>query len=1155
MEFRILGPLELVENGHAVDIGGTKQAALLAMLLLHANEIVSSDRLIDALWPARPPETAPKAIQVYVSELRKLVGRGRLLTKAPGYLLRLGRDELDLDRFEALLSEARKQEGESAAAKLREALALWRGPPLAEFADHGFAQSEIAHLEELRISCVEERVDADLAAGRHTELVGELEALVKEYPLRERSRSQLMLALYRSGRQAEALQTYQDARRLLVEQLGIEPSRQLRDLHQAVLNQDAALDLAAERGDATEATTGAFVGRERELDELVRGLNDSFAGRGRLFLVAGEPGIGKSRLADELAVHARKRGARAVVGRCWEAGGAPAYWPWVQSLRACFAETGVEALREQLSTGAADLAQLLPELREAMPDLADPLPLEAETARFRLFEAVSAFLRRAAETRPVLLVLDDLHAADEPSLLMLRFLARELGDSRVLVVAAYRDVDPTVRDPLSATLAELAREPVTRRIELTGLLESDVAEFIARTTKLTPDRAVVAEIHAETEGNPLFVEEVTRFLLREGALEAGVSPAGIRIPQGVRDVIGRRLGRLPDESQRVLTLASVLGREFPIGALARLSECSETALLDALDEAMAARIVEDVTDAPSRLRFAHVLFRDTLYQGLTAGRRLRLHRQAGAVLENFYGDESESHLAELAYHFAEAAPAGDAGKAVDYARRAGDRAAMLLAFEEAARLYRLALTLIHTEEAAENRRTRCELLVRLGDVQARGGDMPAARETFLRAAELARATGWGELLARAALGYGGRFIFTRAADDDRVVPLLKEAAQALDQEQSSLRVRVLARLACALSQHEPDTSKAVSAEALDLARKLDDPATLAYAISGRLWATRAPLDLDERWALSGELIQAGDKERVFEGHGSRLMILLARGDIPGVRRELAAQSQLADELGQPSQRWWTQAHRATLALLEGRLSDAERLIADARDLGERAQSYDAVNYFRLQRFALRREQGRLHEVQTDFERAVEDDPGRPLLRCALATVYWELGKYEQARRLFDEITSDLSQLTPNNDCLLAAALLAEIAAEAEDSERADALYGWLSPCDGLNVDTVEVSTGAVSRYLGQLAATGKRFDQAEDHFASSLAMNERMGARPWYAHTQEDYARTLLARRKRADRKQAAELVAAAHATYSELGMKSHAARASALMQQLSARI
>jgi DNA-binding SARP family transcriptional activator len=1166
MDFCILGPLEVLDDGRQVALGGVRQRALLALLVVHANEPLGTERLIDELWGERPPTTATKTVQVNISRLRRALEQSRaqshpemIVTRERGYELRVDPERIDARRFERLIVQGRgelaAQRPEHAVALLEEALSLWRGPPLAEFAYEPFAQDETARLDELHVGALEQLIDSKLALGRHTEVVGELEQLIREHPYRERLRAQLMLALYRSDRQAEALQAYQDGRHKLVEELGIEPGVRLRELERAILAQDPALALVEREGavpEPAEASRGLFVGRTPELSELVGALDDAISGQGRLALVTGEPGIGKSRLAEELVAQAEARGARVLVGRCWEAGGAPAYWPWVQMMRSYLRGTDTEPLRRQVGTSGGQLAMLLPELRELFRELPEPPSGEAEEARFRLFDATVSFLTSAARVRPLVLVMDDLHAADEPSLLLLRFLTRELRQSRMLVFGAYRNVDPTVRDPLSATLAELTREPVTRRIELVGLLESEVAEYISRAASHTPERSLVVQIHAETDGNPFFVGEVTRLLLREGALEAEAAAGRVRVPESVRDVVGRRLGRLSDDCRRVLVFASVIGREFPLNVVARFSELSDGTLLEVLDEAVAERLVGVVPDARDHLRFAHVLIRDALYEDLTPARRSRLHQRAGEVLEAVYADRLESHLTEVAHHFAEAAPAGNVKKAVSYARRAGERAARLLAFEEAARLYRLALNLIQADDPA-GLGQRCELLLALGDVQARAGDMPAARETFLQAAELAGAIGSGELLARAALGYGGRFVWT-GRDVHGIVPLLERAADTLGQQVSALRVRVLARLANAISQQRPDASDALSAEALALARQLEDPVTLAYAISARLLATRAPTNLDERWTLTDELIAAEDKERAFEGHGYRTIILAARGDIPGLRQELDAMAQLAEELGQPSQRWWTAATRAMLALLEGSFAEAEQLIERARTLADHAVGYDAVMFNEVQRFALCREHGRLSEVLPALEQALEAeraagaDPIRPLLRCTLAVAYWELGRRKDALCLFGELAADdYAQLHVNNDWLLCAALLAELATAAADRERAEALYLRLASFDGLNVDTDEVSTGAVSRYLGLLAAATERFEQAELHFADALAMNERIGARPWLAHTQEDYARALLARGDQAKRGQATKLLAAAHDTYRELGMNTYAERASAL--------
>jgi len=386
-----------------------------------------------------------------------------------------------------------------------------------------------------------------------------------------------------------------------------------------------------------------------------------------------------------------------------------------------------------------------------------------------------------------------------------------------------------------------------------------------------------------------------------------------------------------------------------------------------------------------------------------------------------------------------------ADKAVSGPARVADRAAGLLAFEEAARLYRLALGLTEGNTST-GRRARCELLLGLADVQARAGDMSAAQDTSLDAAELAGEIGSGELLARAVLSHGGRLLFARATANDRLIPLLERAAQALGPEQAPLRVRVLARHANAISQSLPEISSTLSAQALAIARDLHDPATLAYAISARLYATRAPSNLEERWMLTGELIQAPDPEQAFEGHAYRTIISFARGDIPAVRTDLSGMARLAEQLAQPSQRWWVAVTSATLALLEGRNEEAEKLIEHARTQGEQAQSYDARNFYELQRFALCREQGRLSEVLADLEQAAEADPNRPVLRCALAVAMWELGRQDDSRHLLSQIArDDFNELPINNDWLYSAALLAELIASFGDPSQAEALYQRLAP--------------------------------------------------------------------------------------------------------------
>jgi DNA-binding SARP family transcriptional activator len=1135
VEFRILGPLEVVEDGHDLDVGGAKQRALLACLLLHANRVVSSDQLLEALWGEGAPETAQKALQVYVSQLRKALGKERIRTKAPGYEMQVGPGELDLERFQALASEGR----------LTEALTHWRGAPLADFAYEPFAQAEIARLEELRLATLEERIEADLDGGRHASLVGELQGLVRDHPLRERLRAQLMLALYRSGRQAEALEAYHEGRKAMVEELGIEPGRSLRELEQAILRQDPALDLAPASEDSAEvveASRGAFVGREAELKELLTGLEDAVAGRGRVFLLAGEPGIGKSRLAEEVVRRARARGMRVLVGRCWEAGGAPAYWPWVQSLRAYVRSIEPEALRAQLGGGAAEVAQIVPELREILPGLPEPPSLDPDGARFSLFDATAQFLHKASERSPIALVLDDLHAADAPSLLLLQYLARELGSTRMLVLGAYRDVDPIPGQPLTETLAEVAREPVTRRISLAGLSAQDVAEYLEQTAAEIASPELVAALHERTEGNPLFVGETVSLL----ALEGG--GAELAIPDSVRDVITRRLGHLSEECNRVLVLASVLGREFALDALARVGEISVDQLLDTLDEAMAARVVSDVPGVPGRLRFAHVLMRDTLYEGLTTTRRVRLHRMTGEALGALYGEEPGPQLAELAHH---AIAGSDFARGLRYARHAGDWALTALAYEEAARLYGTALDAFELV-APTDERIRCGLLLSLGEAES-ATDRLAAKKAFLAASEIARRLGLQRELARAAAGYGGHYLFERAGRDDLLVPLLEEGLAALADEDVELRARLLSRLSGAL-RDEPlrDRRDRVSREAVELARRAGNAAALAYALDGRAHAIIAPDTVAECLALSTELLElaerTGNTEQAVHGRVNRFMVHVLTGDIRQAELDLDAVNRIANELRKPAHLWQASAFRAELALAAGRLNEAADLLPEVLALGERAQPQLAVPIYRTQRYTLNDFRWSLDEVEADMHDLAAEYPTRPVFGCMVAHLQMRLGRLPDARRALADLAVDGFSAVPfDAEWVYGISLLAETSALLREAGSAAVLYRLLLPWADLNAaDHPEGIRGSVSRYLGMLATAMAHWTEAERHFKNAIAMNDRMGARPWLAHTQHDYARMLQAGGEPGDQERAGELLESAIATYRELGMDGWAAQASA---------
>jgi tetratricopeptide (TPR) repeat protein len=686
------------------------------------------------------------------------------------------------------------------------------------------------------------------------------------------------------------------------------------------------------------------------------------------------------------------------------------------------------------------------------------------------------------------------------------------------------------------------------------LSEPEVARYVELAAAEIFSPELAAALYAETDGNPLFVAETVRLLSIEGVRRQEGGEVRLAIPEGVRDVITRRLAHLSTGCNEVLVLASVLGREFTITVLARVAATSEDRLLDTLDEAMEARVLAAVPGAPGRLRFAHVLIRDTLYERVTPARRVRLHRLVVSALEPLYGEEAGPHLAELAHH---AIAASDFQRGLRYACRAGDRALELLAYEEAERLYETALDALGLAEVSDEKQ-HCELLLSLGEARARAGNSPAAHKTFLQAAELARRLDRPRELARAAAGYGGRIVWARAGKDEQLVPLLESALAALPNDEVELRVRLLARLAGALRDElSGERRDRLGRGAVELARRTGNLSALAYALDGHAAATcGGPGTQAQHLALGSELREVaariGDRERVQAGHMQRFAAQLTLGEVSGAQADLTAASRIAEELRQPAQLWQVHACWAMLALAAGRLGEAEELIPRAFALGERAQREMAISARAFHLYTLRDFQGHLDQAEATIRDAATEYPARPVFRCAHAYLHARLGRTSVARRtLRDLAEGDFATLPLDMEWLFAMSLLAESCSLLGDAETASIVYSLLVPQAALNaVDWPEGIRGSVSRYLGLLAATMGHLQDAATHFDHALAMNGSMGARPWLAHTQHEYARMLLTREGPGDHERAQELIDQALSTYRELHMTTYAERAFALCQQ-----
>ena len=879
-----------------------------------------------------------------------------------------------------------------------------------------------------------------------------------------------------------------------------------------------------------------FVGRDEELGRLGQLWKEVVGGQLRMALLAGEPGVGKTRLAAELARTVHGEGATVLAGRCDEDLGVP-YQPFVESLRHFVDHAS--PLAERLGRYGGELARLVPELVQRVPDLPDPLRSDPEMERYRLFDAVAAWLTAASADEPVLLVLDDLQWAAKPTLLLLRHILRA-GTGRILLLGTYRDTEMTHDHPLVELVADLRRQGGVERLSLSGLDDQGVAAFVEQASGRALDEvglALARAVYEETEGNPFFVMEVLRHLAETGAVErhGGVwTPRlpidELGIPEGVRDVVGRRLARLTDEANQALRIAAVAGPEFEIGIVQAAGELAEDALLAAIEEAATARVVTEVS--ATRYRFAHALIRATLYESLSSARQVALHRKTAEAIEQIHRAALDDYVPALAHHWARAsAPATDVERAVDYARRAGDRALAQLANDEAAGYYASALDLLDASSADPADPRRVELFTGVGEAQRRAGD-PGYRDSLLAAARLARKLGDADALARAAEAntLGNIWTGVLVVDAERV-EMLEAALDVVGHDDRRLRARLLATLGLELAW-EPDARRRLelSEEALRIARELGDPQTLAHVLLARDYTITAPDSAAERFGNTAELLEIaealGDPVIASKALGLRFKTALEVADVAEAERSLARNEALVAELGQPILTWATLHHRAAIRLLHGE-ADAESAIETAREYGIAAQRPDMSILAGAEQFRLFDDLGRLAEFE-DFARDLYERTHYPTMAALYAIILDGIGQPNQAAHLFDDLAATgFAHPTNNVAWLHFHGLCALLCARFGRRDCAGVLKSRLEPWADQLIAAAFAGFvfGPVSFHLGVLAATAGEWSEAEARFTSAAAVQERVNAPSWLARTHVEWARMLLSRNEPGDTQRAKDLL------------------------------
>lgn len=936
----ILGPVELLGGGPG-RLGGVKERCLLAALAVHRGEAVSAGCLMDALWGDDPPRTAAKTLQNYVLRVRRALaaaGGPAIVTLPDGYCLRAAPDAVDAGLAESLIGESRQQlaDGDPAGAArlLRLALDLWRGPALREFADRPFAAAEALRLEELREAALEDLFDAELALGRHHEVVSGLEALVASGPLRERRWGLLMLALYRDGRQAEALGAFSRLRQVLARDLGVDPGAELRRLHQAILQQSPGLTLPSPPRPA-ETAGRRYFGRDGEMSRLLARVADAGAGRGGVVLLAGEPGIGKSHALEQLAGEARAGSAIVLSGRCLEGGWAPPFGAFTEAVTGYAESVSRERLRADLGGAGSALARIAPRLAGLLPELTALPRLQPGEERFRLLDAAVQFVTALSARAVVLLVLDDLQWADAGTAMLMRHVARSCRHRRLLLAGAYRTTEAAAEELLTDVLGGLQAETECTVIQLRALGTEAVGQLVAAEAGAPVSPSLTTAIAAHTGGNPFFAKEMIRHLTEERALQADSSGALaaslplVTVPEGVRQVLARRCGRLPAAANRLAECASGVAGPFLFPVAAAAAGLGEDDALAALDELLAAGLIRP-GEAPERYEFGHALVRQAIYDTLSPSRQARLHRRlAEALAEARARIPGCAEPAEVAAQYAgsRALPGAAAGvaaalEAADLAQAAGAhetavaflRTAVDLAGPDDERLTpvraRLGLALawaLHFDEAVAAARAAAEQLATGDGPHAAAGYLAEVASALAAAGSTAHA--W--LLAPTGLGYAGSSRDEAWATLTLLALDRKEAADAgyaglpLDQPRRRQALAVLYR------------SPRVAPRGVDLARyavaaiygsresvpagAAQDPTVLLYLLG----ALRPALPVFA--AAAAQARARGELAREVHCRASIARALAALGELGDARAALAEARELASRI--PETGWsWERIH-------------------------------------------------------------------------------------------------------------------------------------------------------------------------------------------------------------------------------------------------------
>ena len=1179
VSFGILGPLQVVGNDGPIDLGKSRPREVLAYLLLSANRVVSTGRLIELLWGYDAPAQATATLHTYIAQLRRSLNAipecgSRLQTRKPGYMLVVETYENDDAQFNEIVAIGQRlfHSGDFAgsAVLFRQSLALWRGPAFAEFATSLALTREAARFEERRLDVLEMCLEAELAVGDRSMVLTELERLVAGHPLRERLRGVYMLALYRSGRQADALRAFQDFRRVLGDELGLDPGPVLRRLEAAILRQDVELELepaVLSTSDVASAAEGGpwpglglpeqligvprspFIGRGTALREMLDRWATAQGGRATLVSVAGEPGIGKTRLAAEFCRLAAndEGGATVLYGRCTE-DVVTAYQPFAEALDRYVRAAPDDLLVAQISLPKALVAVVPAVAYRMIHNNLGGITEKIEPTRLALFDSVSDLLAAMSVHRSVVLVLDDLQWADQSTVAMLGHVLRRYPDRRVMIVTIYRGGEVPDSHPLSGLLVDARRRHDALSIRLVGLDPDETASLAGAWTGKRPTESFVKDLYADSEGNPYFVEELLRnndeaSLAGQSAWRAS-NDGRMGLPESIDDVLRRRLRRLSEPTYQVLTVGAIAGREFSLDVVEQITSRPAVELAELLEEAISAHLVREIPDSFGKYVFAHGLVRHVLSDAMSSNRRALVHARMLSILET---RRIDSLYDALAFHALEALPVVGADRAVAHVERSAVRSLSLMATNEALTLLNRALDRVDRSTPA----ARALLLVTRNEVLWRTGDSTTAMAGAIEAWELSRAIDDPGLLARAALS---RVWLMGPAQAKEAIKYAEVALRELGDVASDIHCRLLGALATKLALvGNRAQAVAVSRSALEMARQLDDPGLIASCLddSEVLWCNAS---VAERTQFVHELYSIG---QAINGFGVTLnamhwdaVLAAESGDRESLDAiidrilDLAGSAQDARGLAGGNQK------RAMAALLDGRYDDVDAFAAQAMQANDHP---DYVTGFAVQTFMALRDQGRAADVEILVRASLGDHPELADWNAGLALILVERGEALELCALLDRLSSgDLDEQPTSFSWLAITCWLTEAASALGTADHVRYFSSLIEPFGAQCASVMTIAwAGSVRHYLGLAAAALGDDDAAEHHFVAAIDIHDSMQCPTYGARTRLAYAQLLAGRHAGDDQKNAKSLAQDVRAIAEKLGMAGVEHAASQLLERL----